>query len=126
MKMLKYLLIACLVLGVALIAPARTQTAPVRLPRALNAALCLNQWDQASTSVQQLLDAPTLSASDRSQLVALSNQIKNYQSTKASVDQGDACAKAIAPAQGVSNRTAVRRQNRSVEEGDHRSEAGEK
>lgn len=126
MKLLKYLLIAFLVLGIALIAPARTQTTPMRLPRALNAALCLNQWDKASTQVQQLLDSPTLSSGDRDQLVTLSTQIKSYQSTRASVDQGDACARALSPAQGARNQTAVRRQNRSVEEGDYRPENREK
>lgn len=126
MKLLRYLLIAFLVFGVALVGPARTQTAPLRLPRALNATLCLNQWDRASSLVQQLLDSPTLAAGDRSQLAVLSAQIKNYQTTKASVDQSDACARALLPAQGTRNRTAVRRQNRSIEEGDHRPENGEK
>ena len=126
MKLLKYILISLLVLGVLLIAPARTQTASMRLPRDLNVAICLNNWDRASALVQQLLDSSTLSSDERVQLGVLSSQIADYRTNKTSVDQSDACATAIAPAKGARNRTAIRRQNRSVEEGDYHSEAGGK
>jgi hypothetical protein len=144
MKLLQYILISVLMLGIALAAPARTQTTPIRLPFNLNVALCVNNWDQASSLVQQMLISPNLSSGDRSQLLALSTQIKSYQTAGVPIDQSDACAMAIAPTPSnstrvsllpasncvsgnlmvngrcLSNQTAVRRYSRSVQEGDHR------
>jgi len=146
MKLLKYIFISLLVLGVALIAPAKTETIPVRLPLNLNAALCVNNWDRALTLVQQMLNSPSLTAGDRTSLITLSTQIKTYQISGRAVDQSNACADAIAPSQGsnitislspnsncisstlavngrcLSNGTAVRRFSRSLEEGDRPSE----
>ncbi|HEY9623023.1 MAG TPA: hypothetical protein V6C78_21895 [Crinalium sp.] len=141
MKLLKYILISILVLGIALIAPAMTQPIPTHLPLNLSAALCINNWDRALALVQQMLNSPDVSSSDRTQLVALSAQIRHYQQYGGPVDQSDACASAISPGQShvatnrspgfncaathltvdgrcFANQTAARRYSRSIEEGD--------
>lgn len=135
MKLLKYLFISVLVFGITLISPARSQTPP-RLPVDLSAALCMNNWDQALTLVQQMLNASTLSPTERSQLATLSTQIREYQRAETLIDQSEACETAIfpgwrsshryaqrsgdAPSANASSQVAENRRRRSIEEGDYR------
>lgn len=136
MKLLKYLLISVLVFGIALSSPARTQTPPVRWPRDLSAALCMNNWNEALTIMQYMLSSPSLQSAERSQLVSLSTQIRGYQRAGTLIDQSEACEMAISPSlrtrdsntraqrisntQSASSEAAANRRRRSAEAGDYR------
>lgn len=97
MKLLRYALLSVLILVLAIALPARTQTVDVsQLPANLNVALCMNDWNRASSMVQQLLDSNSTSAASKQQLILLQRQIQQYRAGNLRVDQSDACAAAVA------------------------------
>jgi hypothetical protein len=97
MKLIRYVLLSALMLVLVIASPARTQTVDVsQLPANLNIALCVNDWNRASSMVQQLLSSNLTSAASKQQLTALQRQIEKYQAGDLRVDQSDACAAAVA------------------------------
>ena len=97
MKLIRYILLSALMLVLVIASPARTQTVDVsQLPANLNIALCVNDWNRASSMVQQLLGSSLTSAASKQQLIVLQGQIEKYQSGELQVDQSDACAAAVA------------------------------
>ncbi|HEY9749533.1 MAG TPA: hypothetical protein V6C63_12690 [Allocoleopsis sp.] len=97
MKLLRYALLSVLILVLAIALPARTQTVDVsQLPANLNVALCMNDWNRASSMVQQLLGSNATSAASKQQLILLQRQIEKYRAGNFRVDQSDACAAAVA------------------------------
>lgn len=144
MKIINFALIFVLVLLLALSAPGRTQTtAPVLLPPSLNTAMCVNDWEKALSILQTLLGSDTTTVESRQQLVALRSKIQEYRARRVQIDQSDACAAALIPVgrnESVSNRgssdssnhcttdgrcfgnrSAKKRHERSLAEGDYSS-----
>jgi hypothetical protein len=104
MKLIRYVLLSVLVFVLAIATPARTQTVDVsQLPIRLNTALCVNDWNRASTMVQQLLSSDLTPVASKQQLIILQRQIEQYRSGNLSIDQSDACAAAVASGFGNGN-----------------------
>ena len=96
MKLIRYVLLSALMLVLVIASPARTQTVDVsQLPTRLNTALCMNDWNQASTMVEQLLSSSLTPAASKQQLIILQRQIEKYRAGGVRVDQSDACAAAV-------------------------------
>lgn len=115
MKLIRYVLLSVLVFVLAIAAPARTQTVDVsQLPVRLNTALCVNDWNRASTMVQQLLSSDLTPAASKQQLIILQRQIEQYRSGNLRVDQSDACAAAVASGFGNGNTIQADRPGRSA------------
>lgn len=107
MKLIRYVLLSALMLVLVIASPARTQTVDVRqLPTNLNIALCMNDWNRASTMAQQLLSSDLTPAASKQQLIILQRQIEKYQAGSLRVDQSDACAAAVDSGFGNGNTLA--------------------
>lgn len=84
------LLVPALLEGVGCISAGQAATKP--LDPSLQASVCRNDWNQSIRAANQLIGNPTLSGTDRQQLIRFRHQLQDWRAAQARIANLPGCA----------------------------------